>query len=107
MCTVILSQILHNRHKKDEEKVDEVKTVDTDSLEDDDDIYVSHGHHVLHAHEVMKMEAEIEAVEPLKTWSFRGVVHDFKEHLKPWPSMDEWDEMNIFQKVIAVLNVSD
>uniref|UniRef100_A0A1I7UHE7 Na_Ca_ex domain-containing protein n=1 Tax=Caenorhabditis tropicalis TaxID=1561998 RepID=A0A1I7UHE7_9PELO len=108
VCTVILSQILHNRQKREREETEVKPPVDTisiESLEDDDDIYISHGHHVLHAPDVMKMEAAIEAAEVLKTWSFVGVIEDLKEHLKPWPDRSDWEEMNVFQKFICAVNI--
>ncbi|EGT33728.1 CBN-NCX-6 protein [Caenorhabditis brenneri] len=106
VCTVILSQILHNRQKREREET-VVKPAEIESVEslDDDDIYVSHGHHVLHAPDLMKMEAAIEEAEILKTWSVGGVFKDLEEHLKPWPNREDWKGMNLFQKAICVVNI--
>ncbi|EFP09447.1 CRE-NCX-6 protein [Caenorhabditis remanei] len=107
VCTVILSQILHNRQKREREEtiVKSVDVISVISLDDDEDIYISHGHHILHAHEVQKIEAAIETAEILKTWSFGGIVGDLKEHLKPWPNGEDWKEMNVFQKAICIVNI--
>uniref|UniRef100_A0A8R1HZF8 Na_Ca_ex domain-containing protein n=1 Tax=Caenorhabditis japonica TaxID=281687 RepID=A0A8R1HZF8_CAEJA len=106
VCTVIISQILHHRAKKRHETVISQKQTDIVSVgsrEDDDDIYVSHGHHILHAHDVLKSREN--TVVNVNKWTLRGVLGDLFAQLKPWPEKEEWQEMNVFQKSIVSVNL--
>nr|O16242.1 RecName: Full=Mitochondrial sodium/calcium exchanger protein; AltName: Full=Sodium/calcium exchanger 9; Flags: Precursor [Caenorhabditis elegans] len=62
-------------------------------------------HTVFTSHDQISLVAsEIEEIE-ITTWRSWDWVWDLFNHLKSWPSRDEFSEMNIFIKIVTVIKV--
>ncbi|CAB3402464.1 unnamed protein product [Caenorhabditis bovis] len=80
-------------------------TIDEGEEAEDEEFVVLHNH-VFQGHEA-RSRAQSEAPKPrkLNNWRNFGLLIDVWEHLKPYPEYDEFLEMNIFSKVITIINV--
>ncbi|EFP09334.1 CRE-NCX-7 protein [Caenorhabditis remanei] len=74
---------------------------------EDEEFVVIHGH-VFQGHEARSRAASL-VPEPRKisSWQSRGIITDLVEHLDPRPDAEDWEEMNIFSKVLSYINVGE
>ncbi|CAO4370485.1 unnamed protein product [Caenorhabditis nigoni] len=72
---------------------------------EDEEFVVIHGQ-VYQGHEARSRAASL-VPEPRKisSWQNLDVLTDLAEHLDPRPDADDWEEMNIFSKVLSYINV--
>lgn len=73
--------------------------------DEDEEFVVIHGH-VFQGHEARSRAASL-VPEPMqiKSWRSKDILKDLAEHLDPRPEAEDWEEMNIFSKVMAYINV--
>uniref|UniRef100_A0A8R1DH16 Sodium/calcium exchanger membrane region domain-containing protein n=2 Tax=Caenorhabditis japonica TaxID=281687 RepID=A0A8R1DH16_CAEJA len=83
---------------------EEVEVEDSGDEGREEEFAYAHGT-VFTSHDQVSLAAtEIEHVE-ITTWRSSAWVWDLLNHLKSWPSREEFREMNIFSKILAVIKI--
>ncbi|CCD64393.1 Sodium/calcium exchanger membrane region domain-containing protein [Caenorhabditis elegans] len=96
------------RNKTLDTDLESMKTLDEMESSDDEgrEEEFAYAHHtVFTSHDQMSLAATEFEFRELTTWRSRDWIIDLLYHLKPWPSREEFSEMNIFVKIIMIIRI--
>ncbi|CAI4229079.1 unnamed protein product [Auanema sp. JU1783] len=84
--------------------IDLAKAFGHESEEDDEDeVVILHGH--VYRGEEARSRACSTAPPPIQNDGWSSIAHDLIDHLRSVPTKEEWSEMNLVDKIMAILRI--